>query len=668
MKPLRLLLAACVVLPPAALTAQSFAPPPSQAPDEKLLKAIEARTTKLDRALEALRRQGVRDPWLAEVEIFHKAARWIVRHQEFYAPQAAQWTLDALDRGLLRAGQVAAGETPWVQQAGQAVVRAYRSRIDGSVQPYAVTWPKDYGKDPQKKWRLDVVLHGHDASLTEVKFLHQHAADQPADPQEFVRLDLFGRGNNAYRWAGETDVFEAIDAFVAVERLLGRGVLLDPARVVLRGFSMGGAGTWHLGLHHPDRWCVIGPGAGFTTTHGYLKGLPAKLPPYQEACLHIYDAVDYAENAFDVPVVAYAGADDPQLQAARNIEDRLKPLHIGMKLLVAPGLAHKFPAEWQQKAEAAYAPYANDAIARTAFPKQVRFVTYTLKYPSCSWVEILSLDRHYAKAVVDATRMDEGLSVTTANVRALRLALPENVARPVMVTIDKQELKAPPYLGAGSASSLYLERQDGKWWPVLPQKLSTDRLRRLRKIPGLQGPIDDAFMESFLCVAGTGKPWNSATQQYAEASLERFRQEWDKCLRGKLPVKEDVEVTDEDLAGKHLVLFGDPGSNALIAQALDRLPLKWTEQAIALADGQSFDAAGHVPVLIHPSPFQTGRYLVLNSGHTFHAADFQGTNALLYPRLGDYAVVKRKPTSADPLATEVAAAGLFDDAWQMPKR
>ena len=27
-----------------------------------------------------------------------------------------------------------------------------------------------------------------------------------------------------------------------------------------------GAGTWHLGLHRPDNWCVMGPGAGFTTT------------------------------------------------------------------------------------------------------------------------------------------------------------------------------------------------------------------------------------------------------------------------------------------------------------------------------------------------------------------------------------------------------------------
>src|SRR5262249_57025865 len=144
-------------------------------------------------------------------------------------------------------------------------------------------------------------------------------------------------------WAGESDVLEAVEHFLNTEGMLRRDGLLDPARFVLRGFSMGGAGTWHLGLHRPDRWTVIGPGAGFTTTHGYIKGLPDPLPPYQEACLTIYDAVDYAENAFNLPVVAYGGSEDPQLAASRNIEAKLKPLGIPMTLLVGTGLEHKFP-------------------------------------------------------------------------------------------------------------------------------------------------------------------------------------------------------------------------------------------------------------------------------------------------------------------------------------
>src|SRR5262249_12610744 len=153
--------------------------------------------------------------------------------------------------------------------------------------------------------------------------------------------------------------------------------LLDPHRIILRGFSMGGAGTWHLGLHHPSRWRLLGPGAGFTTTRGYVKEL-GKLTPAQEACLHIYDAVDYAENAFDVPIVAYAGSKDPQLQAARNIEARLKELHLSnrMTLLEAPGLRHEFPAAWRAKAQKEYAKILKKKYDE--YPSRVQFATYTL--------------------------------------------------------------------------------------------------------------------------------------------------------------------------------------------------------------------------------------------------------------------------------------------------
>jgi len=653
-----------------AQTPSPYAPPEPIKPSEEVLKKIEERKDKLTRNIQQLRRLNVRDPNLADIEVYLKAANWITRHNEFYQKEFADWTLEALDRGLLRASQQAMGEAPWYYQPGVAVVRGYRSQLDDSVQPYAVTYPEDYGKEA-KKWRVEVVLHGRDKNLTEVSFLHQHNGDKNAPKdQDYVRLDLYGRGNNGYRWAGEIDVTEAINNFYAVETKANRVQLLDDNRGVLRGFSMGGAGTWHLGLHNPTLWCVISPGAGFTTTHGYVKDLPDKLSPEQEACLHIYDAADYAENAFDVPVVAYAGADDPQLQAARNIEERLKPLNISMKLLVADKLGHQFPPEWQKKAAAAREEYT--AKGRPEYPERVRFVTYTMKYPLCHWVEIGGLNRHYERASVDARRTEDGFEIKTASVRLLRLALwPGATRQPFTVKIDGQKVEVTPYLPAANASTLsvYLRRQGENWQNVLPERLTVERFRKPQKVNGQQGPIDDAFMTPFLCVRGTGAPWHEATEDYARANFERFRNEWAKYFRGELLVKDDVEVTPQDLASRHLILFGDPSSNSLIAQVTDALPLTWTKDKITW-EGKEYTSAEHVPVLIYPSPLSTAHYIVLNSGHTFHAADFQGSNALLYPRLGDYAILKlaanKKGEKKDPLAVEVQKAGLFDEFWGLP--
>lgn len=644
------------------LGAQDFKPPPGKLPGEDALKLIQAKTTHLGAMIHQLRKLGLRDPALADVAVYHQAALNIVAFEEFFHKDSAAWTLDVLDRGALRAHQLAAGDLPWLQARGIAMVRGFRSRIDGSVQPYAYTLPKLYGKDPGKKWHLEVWLHGRDKTLTEVKFLRNNHGEKEMD-LDHVRIDIYGRGNNAYRWAGEVDVFEAIDHFLSSERALGRGHLVDANQVVLRGFSMGGAGAWHLGLHWPDRWCAVNPGAGFTTTHGYISGLPEKLPPHQEAVLRIYDAVDYAENAFNVPIHAYSGAKDKQKLAADLIEQRLLKLKIPMHHLIAPDLEHSFPPAWQAKVRARM---NNDIEAgRPEYPGKVRFVTYTLKYPTCFWVEILGLNQHYEKATVKAERVEGGYVVQTANVRTLHLTLPEGVNGDQELDMDGQKMTIRPWLHPSGTYHLYLDRKESGWRPILPQRLITLRNQKPQKVQGMQGPIDDAFTEAFLCVRGTGKPWHGATQEYAEKTLERFQKEWARYLRGEVPVKSDLDVTSEDIASRNLILFGDPSSNALLGQVLDGLPLTWTEKAITLG-GKTHAAGEHVPVLIYPNPLNPARYVVINSGHTFHAREFEGTNAQLYPRLGDWAILNLAEGKGS-LDLPVAEAGLFDEYWQIRK-
>ena len=125
------------------------------------------------------------------------------------------------------------------------------------------------------------------------------------------------------------------------------------------------------------------------------------------------------------------------------------------------------------------------------------------------------------------------------------------------------------------------------------------------KRPGLQGPIDDAFTTPFLCVRGTGKAWNPAVQAWSDASLKRFAYEWHRYFRGELPVKDDTDVTEDDVRRCNLILFGDPGSNRWIARVLPKLPLHWTRDELQLG-GERYSAADHVPLLIQPNPLADG--------------------------------------------------------------
>ena len=621
------------------------ADPAANKPDDATRQQIEEKTRQLR---EALKQGPKRD--FTDAEVCLKAAEYIVKYGEWLTADSAKQTLKVLDIGLDRAK---AKQHPWLDARGKWTVRAYQSRIDGSLQPYAVLLPPGYG-NPGRTFRTDVVLHGRDATLTEVKFIAGNEGKNGPKDIDHIEIQVYGRGNNAYRWAGEEDVFEALNHFRSSEFTRLKHLTVDPNRVVLRGFSMGGAGTWHIGLHHPDMFCVIGPGAGFTTTHGYIGGLPAKLADYQERCLHIYDAVDYAENAFGVPVVAYSGEIDPQKKAADNIENALKGFKEPLRFthLVAPGLEHKMPPEWQAKAEAEYRKYAGPG--RNPRPERVRFVTHTPAYGRCDWVSVVSLDRTYDRAVVDARRQGNRFTVTTTNVRAMHLLdVPEDTGE-WAVTIDGQ---TPDISSQKGPDGIRLLKADGKWVARSPK----DRTLWPGKSAGLQGPIDDAFRGPFE-VVGPTRPGG-----FAAARMAEFAGLWDRYFRGALPVIEARNFTRG--GGPNLVLFGDPETNPLIAEVLPKLPITWTKEKLVV-NGVEYDPKTHVPALIYPNPLVTrgAAYVVINSGHTFKAADLNGTNALLYPRLGDWAVLKPTPTEKDPAACEVVAAGLFDENWQFPKK
>ena len=188
--------------------------------------------------------------------------------------------------------------------------------------------------------------------------------------------------------------------------------------------------------------------------------------------------------------------------------------------------------------------------------------------------------------------------------------------------------------------------------------------------PGLQGPIDDAFTTPFLCVRGTGKAWNPAVQAWADANLKRFAYEWARYFRGELPIKDDKDVTEDDIRRCNLILFGDPGSNPWIARVLPKLPMKWTANELRFGN-ERYASANHAPAIIQPNPLARGRYVMLNSGHTFHEKELASLNYLLFPRLGDWAIFKvgdRIPAHAsDPLDEEVIQAGFFDEMWNFPR-
>ncbi|HYF00972.1 MAG TPA: hypothetical protein VEJ18_18765, partial [Planctomycetota bacterium] len=186
-----------------------------------------------------------------DVEILRKAVDWALRYDEFTDAKQV-----AAARALLKAATSPRPNTG-------LVVHGYRSRLDDSIQPYGLVVPASY--QPGKKHRLDLWFHGRDEKLTELRFLEQRLKS-PGEftPPDTIVLHLYGRFCNASKFAGEVDAFEAIED-------VKKRYSIDDDRILVRGFSMGGASAWHLGVHHAGLWAAVAPGAGFAETPVYAR-------------------------------------------------------------------------------------------------------------------------------------------------------------------------------------------------------------------------------------------------------------------------------------------------------------------------------------------------------------------------------------------------------------
>lgn len=629
---------------------------------------IEGDLNALQSQLVTLRRDpavALKPDHLADVDVFLKGIVWALRYETKLEPVDVALIKKALERGRQRIQALTAGKQPWQGKRGR-LVRGYVSEVDGSTQPFGLIVPEKY--DSARPIRLDVVLHGstRPVGLSELRFLNRFdegdEGGKPTPGQDFIELHPLGRVENCYRWAGETDVFEAIEAVC-------RNYKIDRDRIVLRGMSMGASGTWHLGLKHPDRFVALGPYCGYVDTHQFSQ-TPLKnfirvgpLPSYQEKALHMLDSVDYAANAGMVPAIACMGEKDVFFQAHVIMGKAMKAEGLEMVNLISPGTGHTIDPVTHKEQMRRIGEYVAKGVDRA--PKRIRFVTWTLKYDRCHWLRVLGLSEHYARSELDARVADDGSLEVAEPINVTRFAiLPPMLQQPSpRLRVGRTTIALPVRGGRFPLRQTVIGRRDGKW--VYMGEL--DAVKFDGKRPELQGPIDDAFTTPFLCVRGTGQSWNPAVQAWSDGNLKRFAYEWHRYFRGELPIKDDIAVTEDDIRRCNLILFGDPGSNRWIGRVLPKLPIEWTRTELRIG-GQRYPSADHAPVLIQPNSLAEGRYLVLNSGHTFHEKELAALNYLLFPRLGDWAVLKvgdKVPANpSEPLPEELLRAGFCDEQWR----
>ncbi|MEM8734016.1 MAG: prolyl oligopeptidase family serine peptidase [Planctomycetota bacterium] len=549
-------------------------------------------------------------------------------------------------------------------------VGGFPSEIDGSIQPFGLVFPEKPLQDTlSTKYRLDVWLHGRGERISEAAFLNQRMQQiGQCAPEGTIVLHPYGRYSNAFKFAGEIDVLEAIEH-------VKQHWPIDSDRVTIRGFSMGGAGCWQLAVHYPNIWAAANPGAGFSETMEFLKVFQLedfKPTWYQRDLLHWYDCPDWVNNLRNVPTVAYSGEIDRQKQAADVMAAAYADNGMELRHIIGPDTAHKIHVDSKREIQALLD--ADLAAGKPQTPDSIDFTTYSLRYDRVGWLRIIELGQHWKEARIQGNREKNSLRVSTSNSMAIELDFPSatfGATTEIDLAIDEQDLSVLAE-NDGRLNVLLRKQHISGPWEVVDDAATREQVLGFggkgawQKRSEFQGPIDDAFMGPFVFV-GPDREATTMTEKWAASEFTRAKAEWIRHFRGDIREVAPSNVTEDLLRSNHLIVFGTPTTNSFLAKIRSELPIGWEGESIICGE-KTYRSDLHAPIAIYPNPLlpsdaKVGRYIVINSGFTYREYAYLN-NARQIPMLPDWAIVDISQGATTQFPGRVVDAGFYDEHWQ----
>jgi hypothetical protein len=643
-------------------------PPPGITIEQAVADTLRQRVDALQSQIESLAvGEKPADSWRPDVEVLVRAVRLALDQQLFFKKSEPQMAMKLLDEAQRRIDAVKQGDrglrllglsAETVDQP-QLLVGGFQSHIDDSIQPYGLVVPANYQPDQDAPHRVDVWLHGRGDTKTEIPFLVERMTKVGRyAPQNTFVLHPFGRHCNAFKFAGETDVYESLAH-------LGRLIPIDDRRVSVRGFSMGGAGCWHLAVHNPGRWFAVNPGAGFVDTivyQGWTKATPFEIDDTRRKLLNWYDVLPWVTNLRNTRTVAYSGEVDKQKQAADRVAAAARKAEIDFRYVIGAGMGHKIDPDSITEIDSVIDNWA--ATGAPAPRKAIDLGTYALRSNRVGWLAVTGLEEHWTPGRIKARLTSaDAIEVETEGVTRLELDFRDSgwPHRPIGVklTIDGQRLSIDDWdEAAGIQCELSRTGTGQNSWSVVE-----DVDRAIRKRPGLQGPIDDAFCDRFLFVRPTRPARHGAVQRWIDREFQYAQDRWRKVMRGDVRVVDDVDVTEDQINSCHLICFGDFSSNRYLNEIAQHFPIQWTSESLQVGSLE-FESSTHAAAYWFTNPRNPERYVVVNSGMTFR--EFSNvSNSRQIAMLPDWAVIDTTVDGADIFPGKIVADGFFDEDWSL---
>ncbi len=193
--------------------------------------------------------------------------------------------------------------------------------------------PNGYQKDHRQKVPLVLYLHGtslrgsdlNKLRIGEFTAILQYKLDFP-----FLVIAPQLPASDEFQSWSRNEVPEML--FTLLDEIQGK-YAVDPKRIYLTGSSLGGGGTWEIGLSHREYFAALIPVMGF---YGYPFEVPVNICDLKE-----------------VPVWAFHGENDltVPLKAEQDVVDALRACGGNVQFTIFPGAGHDIEAQVYQTPE-----------------------------------------------------------------------------------------------------------------------------------------------------------------------------------------------------------------------------------------------------------------------------------------------------------------------------
>lgn len=580
---------------------------------------------------------------------------------EFAAPEKCDGTSLQLELKVVRGEETLAEATLALEvvTASDRHVRTFRSRIDRSVQSYAIV--PAAGDDSLVKTNDSspgciVALHG--AGVTASDFATHY------QPKHWAHVIApTGRGLYGFDW----EDWARVDAIEALEDAK-KHLAIDDQRIYVTGHTMGAHGALVLATTEPNRFAALGTVAAWGSLSTYGGGMPShRNPTAVQAMLtraaSPSDTLQFISNLKNAGVYLLHGATDKTvpIEQSRLLLAQLAKTHDDFAFHEVTGAGNwwgKLTVDSPEMMEF----FAEREIA-TESPRHVSFTAANLGISASNqWVTVAGQQKQMAVSHVQLERRDSPLSIvgTTKNVTRLsidRLAFEsfdkgkDSKSHPFFVRLDGG--RSVTFRGMPASGKVWLEKKEGRWGRALGPKKNN-------KSPTRYGGFKAVFNNRVQLVYGTrgSKEENAWSKAKANFDAETFAYRGN----GAIEVLPDTQFKVGDDRDRNVVLYGNIDTNGAWPVLLSTSPVQvFRNRVVVGARAEMGEDFGFLMVRPRPGSVSSMVGVVGGTG----LAGMQLTNRLRYFVSGiaypDLVILG--PQTLEMGDRDIRAAGYFNEDW-----